>query len=484
LLELFNLTLDAKKEFYVTSNPCLTTTLEMLVRQNPILRRTMPLDECIREPQPTPGDDAASSRAPNSEATDFISDQARYSRQVLFPGIGQSGQQMLAQSHVAIVGCGATGAAAASLLARAGVGALTLIDRDFVEPSNLQRQVLYDESDAHSGLPKAEAARRHIARFNSSVTVHAHIADLVPANIAELLIPATHPRPQIILDATDNFETRYLINDFAVQQSIPWIYAAAIGAYAATMNILPNPPIPSKSPRAEGPVAESPGAPSMAQSHRDMGGTQTSHTAPEPASTNPLPLTTNHCPTACLACIFPIPPSGDTETCDTAGILSTAVNLAASIQVTEALKFLTGQPHLMRRTLISFELWSPKPGNKGQSANALESAEISAATPRPDCTVCGQRIFTHLAGENRPHITLCGRDSVQIHEHHHPVDFAAMRARLAAHSEVEDLRSNSLLLRFRRGSQTLTLFADGRAIIQGTTNVALARSLYARFVGA
>jgi molybdopterin/thiamine biosynthesis adenylyltransferase len=471
LLELFNLTLDAKKEFYVTSNPCLTTTLEMLVRQNPILRRTMPLDECIREPQPTPGDDAASSRAPNSEATDFISDQARYSRQVLFPGIGQSGQQMLAQSHVAIVGCGATGAAAASLLARAGVGALTLIDRDFVEPSNLQRQVLYDESDAHSSLPKAEAARRHIARFNSSVTVHAHIADLVPANIAELLIPATHPRPQIILDATDNFETRYLINDFAVQQSIPWIYAAAIGAYAATMNILPNPPIPSKSPTNHWPLTTN---------HCPPGGTQTARTAPEPASTNHWPLTTNHCsiPTACLACIFPTPPSGDTETCDTAGILSTAVNLAASIQVTEALKFLTGQPHLMRRTLISFNLWTPS------VRSTLEHSEISAATPRPDCTVCGQRIFTHLAGVNRPHITLCGRDSVQIHEHHHPVDFAAMRARLAAHSEVEDLRSNNLLLRFRRGSQTLTLFADGRAIIQGTTNVALARSLYARFVGA
>jgi molybdopterin/thiamine biosynthesis adenylyltransferase len=413
LLELFNLTLDAKKEFYVTSNPCLTTTLEMLVRQNPILRRTMPLDECIREPQPTPGDDAASSRAPNSEATDFISDQARYSRQVLFPGIGQSGQQMLAQSHVAIVGCGATGAAAASLLARAGVGALTLIDRDFVEPSNLQRQVLYDESDAHSSLPKAEAARRHIARFNSSVTVHAHIADLVPANIAELLGPA-----HLILDATDNFETRYLINDYAVQQSKPWIYAAAIGAYAATMNILPG----SASPE----------------------------------------------PTACLACLFPKPPTGPVETCDTSGILATAVNFAASIQVTEALKFLTGQPSLMRRSLLSFDLWTS------------ERSEISTTRPNPDCTVCGQRIFSHLAGEGRPHITLCGRNSVQIHEHHRPVDFAAMRDRLAPHGQV---RFNELLLRFERAPHTLTLFADGRAIIQGTTDVTLARSLYARFIG-
>jgi adenylyltransferase/sulfurtransferase len=165
-------------------------------------------------------------------------DSERYSRQILFFGIGTAGQQRLSQAHVAIVGCGATGAAAAALLARAGVGTLTLIDRDFVEPSNLQRQILFDEADARDALPKAEAARRHIARFNSSVTVHAHVADLTPSNIAELLTPPGSPA-QIILDGTDNFETRYLLNDFAIQNSIPWIYAAALGAYAATMNILP-----------------------------------------------------------------------------------------------------------------------------------------------------------------------------------------------------------------------------------------------------
>src|SRR5271170_423811 len=161
----------------------------------------------------------------------------RYSRQVLFAGIGEAGQERLRAAHIALVGCGATGAATASLLARAGVGTLTLIDRDFVEPSNLQRQVLFDEADARESLPKAEAARRKIALFNSTITVHPQIADLVPANIHELLSPA-----HLILDATDNFETRYLINDYAVQQSKPWIYAAAIGAYAATMNILPSPP--------------------------------------------------------------------------------------------------------------------------------------------------------------------------------------------------------------------------------------------------
>jgi adenylyltransferase/sulfurtransferase len=348
--------------------------------------------------------------------TSLDADPDRYSRQTLFPGIGTSGQRRLATAHVAVAGCGATGAAAASLLARAGVGTLTLIDRDFVEFSNLQRQVLFDESDARAALPKAEAARRKIALFNSSVIVHARIADLVPANIHELLAGA-----DILLDATDNFETRYLLNDYAVQQSRPWIYAAAIGAYAATMNVLPASP------------------PSI-----------------------------GYAPTACLACIFPKPPTGPVETCDTSGILSTAVNLAASIQVTEALKFLTGQPKLMRRSLLSFDLWTN------------DRSEISTARPDPDCAVCGRREFTHLTGEGRPHITLCGRNSVQIHEHNRPVNLAAMHARLAAHGAV---RSNDLLLRFERPPHTLTLFADGRAIIQGTTDATIARSLYARYIG-
>ena len=369
-----------------------------------------------------------------------ISNEDRYSRQILFPGIGSAGQQKLASTHVAVIGVGATGAATASLLARAGVGSLTLIDRDFVEPSNLQRQVLFDEADALESLPKAEAARRKIALFNSGVAVHAHIADLVPANIAELLGPA-----DLILDATDNFETRYLLNDYAVQQSKPWIYAAAIGAYAATMNILPGTASPGTAPPTL--ADQTPGAPSFAALAK--GGIE-------------------YTPTACLACIFPKPPTGPVETCDTSGILATAVNFAASIQVTEALKFLTGQPSLMRRSLLSFDLWTS------------ERSEISTNHPNPDCIVCGQRIFSHLAGEGHPHITLCGRNSVQIHEHHRPVDFAAMRDRLAPHGQV---RFNDLLLRFERAPHTLTLFADGRAIIQGTTDVTLARSLYARFIG-
>ena len=375
-----------------------------------------------------------------------ISDRDRYSRQVLFAGIGESGQQHLRRARVAIVGVGATGAATASLLARAGVGHLTLIDRDFVEPSNLQRQMLFDEDDARSALPKAEAARLHLARINSGVEVLAHIADLVPANAADLLSTA-----DIVLDCTDNFETRYLINDLCVRDARPWIYTAAVGAYAATMNILPKQGIGEKD---------------------QSSGTESAFL--------PSPLSLISCPpTACLACIFPSAPSGDLQTCDTAGILSTAVNLAASLQVTEALKFLTRQPHLMRRTLLSFDLWGADLwGTEGHGA--LARSEISTTTPRADCEVCGGRVFRHLSGDQRPHITLCGRNSVQIHEHHRPLDLLALHQRLAPLGQV---RANGLLLRFDYPPYTLTVFPDGRALIQGTTDIALARSLYARFLG-
>jgi adenylyltransferase/sulfurtransferase len=417
-------------------------------------------------PQPQAGKTGNANGASPSPVTDPITDHDRYSRQILFPGIGATGQHLLRSAHVAIVGVGATGAATASLLARAGVGALTLIDRDFVETSNLQRQVLFDEADARESLPKAEAARRKIALFNSTITVHPHIADLVPANIHELLAPAHLIPVDLILDATDNFETRYLINDYAVQQSKPWIYAAAIGAYAATMNILPRGfeqichPERSAQHEAEEPVLSLSKEPAVASAW-------TAPTAPAGPSSTPYSLL----PTACLSCIFPKPPTGPVETCDTAGILSTAVNLAASIQTTEALKFLTNQPHLMRRTLLSRDLW------------LNEQSEINTGTPNPDCPVCAHRIFTHLAGEGRPHITLCGRNSVQIHEHHRPVDFAAMRDRLLPHSDIQEVRFNNLLLRFSRPPHTFTLFPDGRCLIQGTTDITLARSLYARFIG-
>lgn len=378
----------------------------------------------------------------HSSATS-ISDTDRYSRQVLFPGIGITGQQRLGRAHVSIVGVGATGAAAASLLARAGVGHLTLIDRDFVEPSNLQRQVLFDEDDARNALPKAEAGRLHLSRINSSVRVSACITDLVPQNAAELLSAA-----DIVLDCTDNFETRYLINDLCVRDGRPWIYAAAIGAYAATMNILPRRPA---SLLTQPETADSSAVQAVADSTGE--------------------------PTACLACIFPEPPAGNVETCDTSGILSTAVNLAASIQVTEALKFLTAQPHLMRRTLLSFDLW------RTEASGNLGRAEISTASPRTGCDVCGQRIFRALAGEQRPHITLCGRNSVQIHQHHRPLDLSALALSLHSLAQISNVRHNGLLLRFDYAPYTITVFPDGRALIQGTTDTGLARSLYARFLG-
>jgi molybdopterin/thiamine biosynthesis adenylyltransferase len=332
----------------------------------------------------------------------------RYSRQVLFAGIGVEGQKRLSLSRVAIVGCGATGSALASLLARSGVGTLRIIDRDYVEPSNLQRQSLFDENDAHESLPKAIAATRQIALFNSRIVVEPHVADLTPSNV-ELLISGV----DLILDGTDNFETRYLINDYAVKNSVAWIYAAGVGSYAVTLNILPG-------------------------------------------------------ETACLTCIFPDPPRGTVETCETAGILNSAVNLVASLAATEALKLLVGARAKMRRTLLSWDVWSN------------ERAEIAAAVPRSGCRACQERDFVHLAGKGRPHITLCGRNSVQIHERQRPVDFAEMATRL---NPLGTVRHNEFVLKFWQEPYEMTLFPDGRAIIKGTTDTAIARSLYARYVG-
>ena len=334
----------------------------------------------------------------------------RYSRQVLFRGVGEEGQRKLGTARVAIVGCGATGSALAGLLARAGVGHLRIIDRDYVEPSNLQRQSLFDERDAIESLPKAIAATRKIASLNSSIKVEPKVEDLIPANVAALLEGA-----DLILDGTDNFETRYLVNDYAVERSIPWIYSAAVGSYAVTLNVVPG-------------------------------------------------------QTACLACVFPDSPRGTVETCETSGILNSTVNLVASIAATEALKLLVGGSEMptLRRTLLSFDLWTN------------DRAEIAAAKPCPGCRACGERNFVHLAGEGRPHITLCGRNSVQIHERQRPIDFADLDRRLRPHGRV---RRNDYVLKFWRDPYEMTLFPDGRAIIKGTTDTAVARSLYARFIG-
>lgn len=331
----------------------------------------------------------------------------RYSRQVLFGPIGIEGQGKLGAAKVVIVGCGATGSTLASLLARAGVGTISIVDRDYVEPSNLQRQTLFDETDAAQSLPKAIAAARKIAAFNSQIVVEPQVADLTPKNVDTLLAG------QLVLDGTDNFETRYLINDFAVKNSLPWIYTAAVGSYGITMNILPR-------------------------------------------------------KTACLACIFPETPQGRIETCDTAGILNSAVSAVASIAATEALKFLVGADSEIRQTLFSIDLWQN------------EHTEISTAKPRVGCRTCGEHEFPHLEGEGRPHITMCGRNSVQIHERHRPIDLGEMGERL---KPLGTVRQNEFVLKFWHNSYEMTVFPDGRAIIKGTTDPAVARSLYARYVG-
>ncbi|HXZ80662.1 MAG TPA: ThiF family adenylyltransferase [Terriglobales bacterium] len=332
----------------------------------------------------------------------------RYSRQVLFVPIGPEGQSRLRQSSVVIVGCGATGSALAGLLVRAGIGRLRIIDRDYVEPSNLQRQSLFDERDAAESLPKAVAASAKLSSFNSDVQVEPCVADVTPGNVREYLRDA-----QMILDGTDNFETRYLINDFAVSNRIPWIYSAAVGSYGVTLTVQPG-------------------------------------------------------ETACLTCLFPAPPEGLVETCDTAGILNSAVNLVASLAASEALKYLVGAKDNLRRTLLSWDVWNN------------EHAEVSAEHPRQDCRTCAQHDYVYLLGKSRPHLTLCGRNSVQIHEHGRPIDFAEMMGRLQPHGTV---RYNEFVLKFWREPYEITLFRDGRAIVKGTTDTAVARSLYARFVG-
>jgi molybdopterin/thiamine biosynthesis adenylyltransferase len=337
-----------------------------------------------------------------------VSFEERYSRQILFPGIGAQGQRCLAQACVALVGCGATGSTLAGLLARAGVGTLRIIDRDYVEASNLQRQALFDEADAAASLPKAIAAARKIAAFNSAIVVEPQVADLTPENIARLLSGA-----HLLLDGTDNFESRYLLNDFAIQQGLPWIYCAAVGSYGLTMNILPG-------------------------------------------------------ETACLACLFPEAPRGALDTCETAGVLGPAVSLVASAAAAEALKLLVGAREQLRPTLLSWDVWTN------------QSSALQAGEPRPDCRACGKRDFVHLAGEGRPQITLCGRNSVQIHERARPVDFALMSERLKAHGTV---RHNEFVLKFWHEPYEFTLFPDGRAIIKGTSDTATARSLYARYIG-
>lgn len=336
----------------------------------------------------------------------------KYSRQILFKRIGESGQENLLSASAVLVGCGALGTVSAGLLVRAGLGRLRIIDRDFVEPSNLQRQALFEEADAREALPKAVAAERRLGNINSDTRVESVVSDLTSQNVLELV--SGFP---LILDGTDNFETRLLLNDAAVSMGVPWIYTAAVGSYGVTMTIRPG-------------------------------------------------------ETACLACLL----EGDSaspvaeETCDTAGVLNAAAGAIASIQAGEALKLLSGNSAALNNRLVSCDIWTGR----------FQSIRVAR---NPNCRACVRREFAYLEGRLQPRVTMCGRNSVQIHERRRKLDLAELGRRLAGASASEVL-SNDFLLRFSVPPYEMTVFTDGRAIVKGTQDPMVARSLYARFIGA
>ena len=345
------------------------------------------------------------------QATSEAAERDRYSRQSRFWAIGPAGQERLRAGRVLVIGCGALGSAAVNLLARAGVGQITVVDRDFVELSNLQRQLLFDEADAAAGTPKAIAAARAVARINSEVEVRPFVAEVTPTNVEQFVAGA-----DVVLDGADNFETRYLVNDACVKLGIPWVYGGAIGSTGMSMTIVPG-------------------------------------------------------ETACFRCLFPTPPPvGAMETCDTAGVLAVGVVTVAAIECAEVTKLLVGDRAHLSRGLTAFDVWT----------NDHLMAESKLRDP--DCPCCGQRRFEHLdafvTGRTAP---LNGRDAIQVSPGQ-PVklDLAELGRRLEATGPVT---STDYLVRCLVDGHEMTIFADGRAIIKGTTDLAMARSLYARYVG-
>ena len=343
---------------------------------------------------------------------------ARYSRQMVVPGFGMTGQRRLAASRVAILGAGALGSALADLLARAGVGALRLADRDYLELHNLQRQTLYTEADVAAALPKAVAAAARLQASNSAVACEPWVADVTPENVDAFLDGV-----DLALDGTDNFAARYLLNDACVQRSIPWIYSGVISTSGMTMTIRPG-------------------------------------------------------VTACFRCLYPEPPPpGSTPTCEIAGVLGPAVQVVAGIAAAAALQLLTGQ--------------TPPAG-----LLALDLAEgtfdrIGAGEPDPACPACGAHRYDFLAGgalaATAP-AQLCGRATIQVRLDGGRLDLAALGARLAA-ADLGSVRVTPYLLRLMPAPDTagvaweLTLFPDGRVIVKGTEDPAVARSLVARYIG-
>lgn len=320
----------------------------------------------------------------------------------------------LARSRVVIIGCGALGAVQAETLSRAGVGQLVLVDRDFVEESNLQRQIMFDETDALNRLPKAVAAAARIGRVNSDIQVEPLVADVTFENIEEIIAGA-----RVVMDGTDNFETRFLINDACVKSRTPWVYGAAVGSYGLTMTIGPG------------------GSP-------------------------------------CLRCVLEATPEpGAGPTCDTAGVIMPIVTTIASIQSAEALKLLTGRVDKLHRSLITIDVWDFH----------LNKLDLSKLDANEECPACGLGEYEFLRGAGRQvTTTLCGRNAVQIaRSGRAAVDFAALAERLKS---AGDVAFNDFLLRFRVDGYDITVFRDARSIIRGTADPAVARGLYARYIGA
>jgi molybdopterin/thiamine biosynthesis adenylyltransferase len=331
----------------------------------------------------------------------------RYSRQVLFAGIGEAGQQRIQSAAVCVVGCGALGSFQAEALVRAGIGRLRIIDRDYVDYSNLQRQFLYSEDDARDEFPKAIAASRRLRQLNRHVEVEPLVADLTPSNAEELAADC-----DLILDGTDNFETRYLLNDLSVKRNLPWVYGAAIGSYGIAMPVAPD----------RGP---------------------------------------------CFACVFPEPPKGLQPTCDANGVLASATASIAALQVAMALRLIVGWWDF-ESLIHTIDVWNGA------------AKQVSAGARDPECRACGQREFAYLDGRRRVPVSLCGRNAVQLHETARPLDLQQLAIRLRPFGEV---RVNEFALRLAVPKYALTFFPDGRAIVKGTTDVAIARGLYAKLVG-
>jgi molybdopterin-synthase adenylyltransferase len=277
---------------------------------------------------------------------DYDPSLARYARQIRYAPLGEEGQRRMLASRVLLCGCGALGSVIANTLVRGGVGKLRLVDRDFVELNNLQRQVLFDEADVSAQTPKAIAAAEKLRRINSTVEIEPIVADVDPANIVGLCDGV-----DLILDGTDNFETRFLLNDVSQKLGIPWVYGGCIGAEGQTMTIVPG-------------------------------------------------------ETPCFRCVMTEPPPpGTSPTCDTAGITAPIINVIASIQAMEGMKILAGKREAIRRTLLVFDLWD----------NAVRQIKLDGLGQNADCPTCGRREFAWLEGDRAGRTAvLCGRNAVQI----------------------------------------------------------------------